>query len=392
MSKATQRPEKRKKKIDKEKEDSSDSDSLTDLESIQSQTNSTSSTDNIEIHLNHKRTGKTNHTTSRRTKHTPSDTNTTNNALENENKILSIIHEKAANIEQITHKNDIAKTIENTIARMARTERDNNLSTITITKDENKLNYEQIIKEVEDLWIDKFEGAPTTHWQDKMNTYIQFINPIAKNTFIEILKKEKDNPLKNNIPNIDSKSQYTKKPIRLEITGVKGNIVAKKIEETIRKNVSKEAKISDFREGKTSFHTKTKIISFLANGEALNDLMKEMKWTIPYYNKTTGTRARFNLKINCKPWLCRDCFAIGRHECQGRKCAKCGNKDHPTKECTSPTKFCTNCHKKGHKARDIHCPTYLHNLTKNLMKTDIPAHLLENNKTRAEIIDKLQLK
>lgn len=308
--------------------------------------------------------------------------------------LIEIIHEKTANIEQASNKTTIAKTLNKDIAKASKTERLSNAATITINRKNNTITHNNAIQLVEKEWLEKLEQTPPTFWSDKDNTYCQFISQEAKEVFLEYIRKPTTiSTLKDYIVNINSKQgHYTKKPVKLEISNLRGNIKLETIEKIIRKNMGTNSQLSEFKEGKTNEQTRNKNITFKANSSAMKDIIEKLRWIIPYTNVQTDTRARLYIKINCKPWLCRDCYIIGKHQCTGKRCAKCGFKQHTTKECKSATKFCPSCKQKGHRAKDPHCPIYLKNLAKNLTKMDMPEGLLENKKYRQEVIDNLQIK
>lgn len=309
-------------------------------------------------------------------------------------KLIEIIHERTANIEQETNKNIITKTLDKTVAKLSRTERLNNAATITINRKNNSIAHADVIKMIEKEWLTKLEQTPPTFWSDKENTYCQFLNQDTKEVFLEHIRKPTtESILKEHIINInDKQGHYAKRPAKVEINNVRGNIKLSTVEEIIKKNMSKNSVVTSFKEGKVNEQTRNKSITFLANSHAIKDIMEKLKWTVPYTNLQTDTRIRLYMKLNCKPWLCKDCFMIGQHQCTGKKCAKCGHKDHVTKDCKSTHKFCPACKQKGHKAKDAHCTTYLKNLARNLVKMDIPEGLLEHKKYRGEVIDNIQIK
>lgn len=308
--------------------------------------------------------------------------------------LIEIIHERTANLEQASNKSTITKTLDKSLAKLSRAERLNNAATITINRKNNTISHANAMELVEKEWIEKLEQTPPTFWSDKENTYCQFLSQDIKEVFLEHVRKmTTKSTLKEHIVNVNEKQgHYTKRPVKLEINGVRGNIKLNTVEDIIKKNINKNGTITEFKEGKLNEQTRNKTISFKANASAMKDIIEKLKWTVPYTNLQTDTRSKLYIRISCKPWMCKDCFIIGQHQCSGKKCAKCGYKDHTTKDCKSTTKFCPACKQKGHKARDAHCPTYLKNLAKNLIKMDMPEGILEHKKYRTEIIDYLQIK
>lgn len=309
-------------------------------------------------------------------------------------KLIEIIHEKTANLEQTNNITTVTQTLDKLLAKLGKVDKENSNSTITIKKKQGELEHNTIRDTIEQEWIDKRNQTPPTFWQDKTNTYCQFINEETKTTFIEHIKRKSNfATLKENILNLNSEqNHYNKMPIKFELNNVRGNIKAQTIENILKTNLGSNSKLFDYKEGKTDDRTKNKTISFKGNSSALKDIIERFKWTVPYTNRATDTRTKLYIKINAKPWLCKECYTIGHHQCPGKSCAKCGNKEHVTKDCQSATKFCTSCKQKGHRARDQHCPKYLKQLAKNLIKMDLPQGILENSRSRQEVIDNIQIK
>ena len=63
-----------------------------------------------------------------------------------------------------------------------------------------------------------------------------------------------------------------------------------------------------------------------------------------------------------------------------------------TRDCKSNIRFCPLCKRKGHRAKDTHCPTYLYELTKELKKMAIPLEWMEDKDMRMTLIKSIQLK
>jgi len=137
--------------------------------------------------------------------------------------------------------------------------------------------------------------------------------------------------------------------------------------------------------------TNKRTISLKVNGAAFADIFEKMNGIIPLTDGKTKTT--LFISINCRPWQCRFCFAIGHHPtCDGKTCTKCGAKDHQAANCATKTRSCSNCKKPGHSARDSHCPRYLNELAKEIRKFDFPLEFLEENDRIGQLIKQLQLK
>lgn len=148
----------------------------------------------------------------------------------------------------------------------------------------------------------------------------------------------------------------------------------------------------DIREGKPQQVTKSRSIFFKTNAASTKTLLVGLDGMLPYSNQATQTRTKLYLRINVKPWQCRDCYKIGQHQCTGKKCAQCGTTGHSGKECKSKTKFCDICKRKGHRAKDAHCPTYLNEVAKEIRKIDIPLEFYEDKELRIMLTRHLQIK
>lgn len=186
---------------------------------------------------------------------------------------------------------------------------------------------------------------------------------------------------------------FERKPVGVMINNVRCNIKADSIEEAINNIVEKPGTISDFKEGAPNHNVvKGRNIFFRVNGEAFKQIFKKLDGAIPYLRRESNTRMRLFAKINCKPFQCRDCFIIGQHQCPGRICGQCGIKGHDTRDCKAKTRYCSNCKKPGHRARDLNCIYYLDQLAKELRKMDVPIEYLEESEHRFALIKYIQLK
>jgi len=306
--------------------------------------------------------------------------------------ILDIIFEKTANIEQATNSQVIKIGLEEAIKITAKRERALRASTITIKLREN-LTHSCIMEEI-DNWIDANEQLPTTNWQDKEYSYCQFACLEAKNAFLDYIQVQttQSNVKEQLVKANEVGAHFTRKPAKLEIQNVRANIKAERVKEILERATSANGPVTEFREGKANPITKSRSIFFKTNAQGVSLIINKMDGAIPYTNKETGTRVKLPVKINVKPWQCRDCWALGQHQCKGKLCAQCGLQGHLTKECKSKTKQCNNCKRKGHRTKDVHCPVYLNEVSKELRKIDIPLECLEDKELRFVLIKHLQIK
>lgn len=138
--------------------------------------------------------------------------------------------------------------------------------------------------------------------------------------------------------------------------------------------------------------TEGRSIFFRINGHGLRVIVEKLDGEIPHAEKETHVEARLRTKINCKPWQCKDCLAIGVHYCEGKRCKNCSNKGHTTKECLSKTKIRGNCKRKGHRSDDTHCQSYLDEIGRELRKVDIPMDIFATKESRSNPAKCIQLK
>lgn len=309
--------------------------------------------------------------------------------------ILDIIAEKSANIEQSTNSNNVRQAINDTLRIQAKREKSTRESTITV-KQNDKFNSKTISELIEKEWTEAKKQMPASYWEDKEHVYIQFISGQTKNNFLDFATLNLPAEFRELINKPNSNGEHIeRKPINVEINSVRANIKADNIKSTLEQvleaNRNKNA-LQNFREGKPNPITKARSILFKTNEQGFKVLFGLLEGTLPYVNMATNSKTRLFMKINAKPWTCRDCFAIGRHECKGRLCGNCSNKDHSTKECKIRTKFCSNCKRRGHRAKEVHCPLYLNEIAKEVRKICLPIEYLEDKEMRFNLTRHLQIK
>lgn len=315
--------------------------------------------------------------------------------------ILDAIMEKAINIESTTNAGSTRQIIKDSLKQIALKERAQRESTITF-RTSKEMTSAEITEIIEQEWVARREQAPVTHWADKEHAYAQFINQAVKQVFVEsaLRQKEKDGKLYHLVklakgPD-DSGYHYQRKEIRIEITGARPTIIPSIIEQSLNRIARRDGTvISPIREGKLHGPAgrQTRSLMFKVNSGGFNVIYDKLGGIIPYTRLETTTKIRLYPRINARPWSCRDCFYVGpNHQCNGKTCAQCGAKGHLTKECKSTTRYCTNCKKRGHRAKDLHCPMYLREVIKEIQKMDIPLEFLEEEEKRSQLVKALILK
>lgn len=310
----------------------------------------------------------------------------------NSSSILDIILEKCSNTEQSTNSQTISKALHEAIRIHAKREKALRESTITI-RSSDKLQCQEVSDIIEKEWANTKKQAPATYWADKTSVYVQFISREAKFAFLDFATTTLGPDFKESILKPNSSGEHiTRKPIRVMISNVRGNIKADRVLDILNNILSsRDQTVEEFREGKPN-HMQSRSIMFQVNTEAFKTLFGTLDGALPYTNPQTNTKTRLFLKINCKPWICRECFAIGNHQCEGRVCAQCGMGGHLTKDCKQKTKFCKNCKRRGHRAKDVHCPSYLNEIGKEIRKMAFPIEYFEDKDLRFSLTKHIQLK
>lgn len=305
--------------------------------------------------------------------------------------ILDAIFEKTANIEYSNNSADISRFISDALRGQARRERILRESTVTFMIKEN-LGKTEITEAVEG-WLHKNEQLPATIWQDKDYTYCQLDNKDTRGALVDHINKSANSELKLALKAPNSKGLYfTRKPVKFEISNVRANIKIERIKEILELICNAVDPITELREGKPQPVTKARSIFFKASAANAKTLLVDLDGMLPYCNQATQTRTKLYLRVNVKPWQCRECYRIGQHQCDGKKCAQCGTGGHSSKECKSKTKYCDVCKRKGHKAKEAQCPIYLNEIAKEIRKIDIPLEFYEDKELRFLLTKHLQIK
>lgn len=314
------------------------------------------------------------------------------NVQTNAGSILDSIYERTTNIEFASIANAKRLALERGLKTLGIKEKSLRESTITI-KHNNKSD--EIMAEIERNWIEKLNKEPVTYWQDKDNLYVQFNSEITKFEFLKTYTDNEPNIISTpghaiEPANNSTKHHFNRKPIKCIIDNVRPTITSSRISHIIASSVKgSNLIITPIIEGKPHANNKHRAILFKLNGNALAAILNQYNGELQYNHLELKIKQKLNLRINCRPWQCKDCFTFGKHDCKGRKCANCGNPNHSTKECESKRRYCPNCRKPGHKARDTHCETYISEVFKELRKIDIPIEFLEDKDKRAKLISHL---
>lgn len=309
--------------------------------------------------------------------------------------ILDKILEKTTNLEESFVKRDFLTTLNEAFRDFAKSERSLRESTISI-KINDIYDHAAIVEYIDTEWTKKHNQISATYWRDQTYTYCQFLSASVKNSFLDMLTLDDGHPIKYMIgkPNKEG-LHYTRKPVRIEIQGVREGIMADRILNSIR--ISVESKhlnclISEIREGKANPANKSRSLMLNVDADGFRHLFLTLGCKVPYLSLTSAIRARLTIKINCRPWVCKACSSIGRHDCPGSLCRQCGKKDHTADNCRAETSFCPRCSKPGHRASNLMCPTYMFHLLKEVRKFDIPLEFYEEEELRSQLIKSLILK
>lgn len=324
-------------------------------------------------------------TTSNGTRTTPP------NAMEVNGQIaLAQIQESTSNIERNSNKATIKVTLAETLREQGKKEKVLRQATISfINKD---IDTKQISNTIDDEWVYKLNQAPVTYWNDREYIHCQFINNEAKINFLSSGITKMPSLINRALPMNNEGENIKRRPIRMIINNVRPGVRTERIVEIIRNCTDFDTELENVKDGSQHPITKNRSIFFHINGHGLRIIIDKLNGEIPYADRTSNIKARLRVKINCKPWQCKECLALGLHQCEGKRCKNCSSKGHLTKDCQNKLKFCGNCKHKGHRSNDLHCPTYLTEIAKELRKMDIPIDMFESKDSRLNLAKSIQLK
>lgn len=327
----------------------------------------------------------TNNNNSRRNANQPQ------NAMEINGQVaLAQIQEATTNIERISNKATIKVTLADTIREQGKKEKIVRQATISFKNKD--IDTKLIANTIDEEWVFKLNQAPVTFWNDKEFIHCQFINNEAKINFLSSGITNLPNIINRALPMNNEGENFKRRPIRMIINNVRPSIRTERVIEIIKNCTDFDTEIEDVKDGSPHPITKTRSIFFRVNSHGLRLLIDRLNGEIPYADRASQVKARLRVKINCKPWQCKDCLALGTHQCEGKKCKNCSSKGHLTKDCQNKLRFCGNCKQKGHRSNDLHCSTYLNEIAKELRKMDIPMDMFESKDSRLNLAKCIQLK
>lgn len=303
---------------------------------------------------------------------------------------LAQIHESTSNIERIANNKAIRETLADILREQGIKEKVIRQSTISFIN--KNIDTKEISKTIDSEWVFSLNQAPVTVWNDKDYLHCQFIDNEAKINFLASGIASKPPLTDRAIPMNEYGENFKRRPIRMIINNVRPAIKTERVVEILRNCTDFDTDLTEIKDGSPHPVTKTRSIFFKINGHGLRVIVEKLNGEIPYAEKENHVKARLRTKINCKPWQCKDCLALGVHQCEGKRCKNCSNKGHTTKECLSKTKFCGNCKRKGHRSNDIHCQSYLNEIGRELRKMDIPMDMFATKESRTNLAKCIQLK
>lgn len=317
----------------------------------------------------------------------PSSNNNTTNSGTMEN-LDQLRHQSSA-----TKKRNARTAIDENLRRAARRESFIRRTTITFKKSSSTPE-ELIVQVISQDWINNNKRADVTFWFDRSNVYVQFISLEEKLVFISWLQEAKEVgqvrfAMK---PRNKDGTHYKRRPVRLIFPKVRSAVKTERISRTLKHIMNSDCNLSAPLEGIENPKTKLRCITFSANSNAFKKIFIDMNGWLPYLNGNARFRAQLTFKINCRPMTCKKCHTIGVHTCRGKICSDCAGRGHQATSCSSTTKFCINCQKKGHGAIDSSCPIYSWALTKELFKMDFPLEFYEDANLRDQLVHALLLK
>lgn len=311
--------------------------------------------------------------------------------------ILDTIQERASNIEAYTSKKSFDENLGDELKRFAKKERVDRESTITIRNTES-IDQLFVANIIDKTWSNNGNRLPPSFWQDKLHTFVQFVDKQDKHEFLirvrDSLSGQGLGKLQGLIGKEDQNgNNFTRREVKLEITNVKEQVKVDKINQLLKSLCCDKTFISDIKAGKLfgSEGRKQRSLMFRVNHAGFDLIFNKMRGIIPYNSTDDKTVLKFYPRINARPWSCKDCYAIGpnHQKCPGKSCTKCGSTEHLTKTCKRRTRRCTNCKRDGHRAKDSHCPIYVREVLKEIKRMDIPLDFLEDNGKRFDIIKTL---
>jgi len=319
----------------------------------------------------------------------------TTSKQEHNETLLNSILEKANNIERATNLITIRNQIKETLKEQARAEADIRSKTITFQSMQGSNNVSEQLTNTIQAWTNMSLSGPPSFRAAKDILFVQMATTADKQALVEYANLASSDALikKQMVPPNPDGTHFTRLPIKLEANNVGPQVKIENVKAIIENTIGRNnnAKLIFIKDGRVNPRNQKRTISIKVNGDAFVTLMVEMNGILPV--GTDRARTKLYLRINCRPWQCSYCFALGYHpQCPGRSCANCGSVDHTAKDCPKRTRYCKNCNHSGHRAKDAHCNKYLMELAKEIKKHDFPLEVLNSQDLSSGLIKQLQLK
>lgn len=260
-------------------------------------------------------------------------------------------------------------------------------STVTFGKTDTHLEATEFAKIMNEEWRKGQDRPAFNYWEDHSNYYIKFISPAEKSGFIDWLQRAKSTgqirfALR---PANEDGSHYKRQPIRLVLPRVRQKIKAVKIAETLCYMIKDGSYISAPKDGKPHAINQSRNITFLADSDAFKTLFMDYNGKVPYMNGNASMNTELHFRVDCRPFVCNDCYAVGKHKCTGKLCGICGKRNHTSKACRADYKHCARCGHKGHGATNANCPSRVWDIIRRLRKMDIPLEFYQVPEHRAQL-------
>lgn len=307
---------------------------------------------------------------------------------------LDVIGDKLSNVEAYIIRKSVRQEIDDALLDYVKQEGELRASTISI-RTTAELTHSKIIDTIQANWVggDENNYPIAAYWQDKHTLFVQFADLASKDSFMfSPCPKECFVPIIEQVAEEDFYGfHFQRKPVKLEIPKVQATITVDKVEEMLKLLSGPRVEFSSIREGVPHKGNQSRSFLFTANARGIELLFGSFEGKLQYYDSDSGTKTNLYARINCRPYSCKQCHTLGHHECPGKRCAYCGSKEHVAKVCKQRIRFCVNCKKLGHRAKDIHCPKYISAIIKELKRFDLPLDLISDRQARRGIIKQIQM-
>lgn len=299
-------------------------------------------------------------------------------SLHGDHKLDTLI-EKVTNAEHNTNETRVIETLLWKLEREANSEKLTRDCAVTF-KISDKHGPTEIKELILKHWVEPQNSEYRKDFRDKEHYYVEFFNLEQREKFIHAITEEIIYcPLKELLVAPNYKGQYiTRHPVKIEIPNLKASYKLKVIMAQIQRFAGPNCIIQNIREGKTHATTKCRAIMMQVNADGFRHLFDSLQGRINYLDRDLPKiKGALKIHINARPWICRDCYTIGRHTCKGKACSNCCLHNHTARECKAKTTYCNNCKRKGHKSKDPSCPKLVNSIITELRKMDIPLKYLK---------------